>query len=255
MTTYWQLTGPKSHIFRQWQQKDFDKVLAEAIFDAFATKNEEGVRTLELILGIERSGAAHLLMPYDRRRDNKVRYNRPNQGYSREIPWKKKEDAYPASHFASLSPIQIETVERLEKLISERNNGHKNTKAAKQRVDTSKANGRFDHDMDNLARAEFEQQRCLWRLMHDKLENVIYSLPPTPTWAKKLPVFSLAFTFWRPSQTKRLPTLLNAAITKLELPIDGEARPGITTYFIAEENIGLKNYSEIEVNLILNLFE
>ena len=52
MPGYWQLSGPQGHIHRDWRDKDTNEIVSETIFSRFATKNEEGVKWLELILGL-----------------------------------------------------------------------------------------------------------------------------------------------------------------------------------------------------------
>lgn len=97
-------------------------------------------------LGIKETGASQILIP-------------ESMGYLCESLQKRKFYPYASSEFASVSPIYVETPQRLLALLTERQNLAKNTKAKKERSDISKANGKFCGGPRNLTRAQFERGR------------------------------------------------------------------------------------------------
>ncbi|KAF8511151.1 hypothetical protein BU17DRAFT_97494 [Hysterangium stoloniferum] len=235
MAFFWQLTGCNSHFRNNWRvsKDEANKLLAETVFDASSTKDENGFCIpIDLILGIEESGASHILLPI------------PLKQKCRSLNWRVDYPPYPASKYASLSPIRIDSPLRLEALIEERKNTAKNTKASKIKTDNSKANGRFSNVAANLGRASFEHERCLWRIMNKGFQPGLYGLPDAP-WSKKIVIFSLVLNFWKPDGGKPVDTLLDAAVSKLdENSVERLGQTWYTTwYFKAEEHVALRNVS------------
>ncbi|KAF8491922.1 hypothetical protein JB92DRAFT_3147580 [Gautieria morchelliformis] len=236
MALFWQLSGPESHVRRDW--RDGKKLggnasIAEVFFDALCVKYEDGTRGLELILGIELSGASQILIPYHWR--DRCKY----------IGWGPN-NAYPGSKFTSLSPIKIETRLRLQTLLDDRQKVSKATKASKRKGDTSKANGRFWNGPPNPSRAAFEHGRCLWRILQNGFDPQLYGLPEA-SWRTQAVIFSLALNFWSPNGVQLTTRLIDASVTKYATQCTNEVvGTSPTWYFIAKENEGLQNSSGAE---------
>lgn len=171
---FWQLSGSSGHIHYDWHTKT--ERIAEEVYDQFAIKDENGLRSLELVLGetlyaamhlghtlisytpgVEESGATHILIPSNW---YLPKWKKGERNPLPSINWKSsRSEPYPSSRYASLSPMQIDSALRLTDLLEERQSVAKKSKIAKQKTDTSKANGRFSEGQSNLTRAAFEHSR------------------------------------------------------------------------------------------------
>ncbi|KAF8590029.1 hypothetical protein K439DRAFT_240215 [Ramaria rubella] len=234
MAFFWQLSGPESHLKRNWRdpKSTGNAAISEAIFNLFSTQCESGRNGLDLILGIEPSGASHILIPCDWR--SRCKY----------LNWG-AEPPFPNTKYASLSPIYIDSTLKLQVLLEERQNTSKNTKASKKRGDRSKANGRFWDGPSNPARATFEHGRCFWRFFQGESQPRAYGLPDA-RWSKNVAIFSLALNFWAPDGIKPTTNLIDASVTKFTSDSSHKATIGPTWYFSAEESKGLQNSARAE---------
>lgn len=51
MASFWQLSGPQSHVKRDWSDGKGNVTIAEDVFNALSRKSEDGSYGLELVLG------------------------------------------------------------------------------------------------------------------------------------------------------------------------------------------------------------
>ncbi|GJJ13168.1 hypothetical protein Clacol_007419 [Clathrus columnatus] len=186
-------------------------------------------------MGVREDGSSHILIP------QKIGYL-----CNPSSRWKRR--PYSSSDFTSLSPIYIETPERLTALLDERQNKNKATKAKKERRDTSKANGRFCDGPRNLSRANFERGRVFWRLLLNEFEDMSTYGYPNIWWRKSVKIFSLAFSFWRPDGSGKASAehLLLISITELDVQ---SKEQGKSWCFRIEEQLALQNADELESSI------
>lgn len=275
MELFWQLSGPESQVVREWKGENLgNAAIARQVYKHLAFKRENGTFGLNLILGknyepslhpgnqthlgIESSGASHILIPYTSR------------GSGLGLNWRNNAQPYRGSKYASLSPICVDTDLKLKLLLEDRQKLSKPTGASKNKEDNSKANGRYWNTTDatpNMVRAAFEHgrqvivhlinqmlqshcapPRCLWRVLQDELRPQVYGLPDAP-WRASLQIFSLALNFWVPDGVKPTDKLLDASLTNISpesVRKDG-SMVYMTWFFIAKENQSLQNSSLAEV--------
>ncbi|KAF5375926.1 hypothetical protein D9615_008258 [Tricholomella constricta] len=209
MQEYYQIGGFHPHIDWPECRSYDDKKLAQLIAGHASPLRSREVDSIELVLGIKRTGTTHLLLTGRQLHELVRAHRRP---YPRRPPAE-------STDFESLSPIYFRNADEFADML-----GVLKIKSVKKRAatDNSQANKQFVSGDDGIQRGGFEHGRLFYGILHNRIELGKYSLNDA-SWTRSVRVFSFVFTprshDTRPSEDRRKhPVALDCAISEATVP-------------------------------------
>ncbi|KAG2155324.1 uncharacterized protein EDB93DRAFT_101182 [Suillus bovinus] len=235
-TEYYQIGGFRAHS-EEWFQMYDDKQTIDAIANDDGPELRPGGpgAPIELVLGILHNGASYVLMT-SHQMWTFIRKHRLRPSPRR--PWK-------VDNFASLSPIYFAAKSDLQDKL--KTYKVKTQKNKKDKEDNSPANRGFfqlgDRGAPGNPRAEFENQRVLYRLFTDSATPGALGLV-NPPWASAIRVISIIVNTWhkdrRPERFDN-PIIIDVGWTDVMMPEYLESRRVTETVHIKMKGLSLKN--------------
>ncbi|KAJ6590019.1 hypothetical protein DFH09DRAFT_220747 [Mycena vulgaris] len=242
--------------------------LGQKVYDTLQRHQNRGDGSLELVLGIKRSGTSHLLLTKDEKdflkqyvvgtlervdRENFERRrfsSRDAWGNARNdlnrtlLQWKDK-PCFP-NNFESLSPILFRDLPELEAKLEALKPKPGKTSAR----DTSSMNKAYlDGGQHGAERGRFENSRVFYRVLQNQMNKHKFALGDT-SWTSTVRVFSFCSNLWlgdqrSPQERKNLPRVLDVAWCELPTPtLDGEMK--MSQHIVVKNNQNLLNPGKMD---------
>ncbi|KAF5332782.1 hypothetical protein D9611_005102 [Ephemerocybe angulata] len=226
-TAYYQVGGLYGHIQSTGNASKWgdEKPLARALAGSHSVlRNAEG--KIEMVLGIDVSGASYLLVTEDEASALRVQYRRDKPKWARD--------------FQALSPIYFDGPDDLAKKLGKLKL-RSNKKNANGHPDTSQANFGYvgiDGRTEGIPRGEFELNRVFYRVVRGALDRKKYGLPHDFSLPESTRMCLLTFSIWEhgtDKEKRKTPKILDFAFGEVDLP-SLQIKSGSSEYYVVKEN-------------------
>ncbi|KAJ7099471.1 hypothetical protein B0H15DRAFT_820388 [Mycena belliarum] len=214
--------------------------LSQQVFDPLQTFQARPDGSLELVLGIKRSGTSHLLLT--REENDLLKKCIPR---NRGMQWRDR--PYFSDDFESLSPIVFTDFRELKKKLDELT---PKSGTGKQGTDTSSLNKAYSSaGQIDVVRSQFENSRVLYRTLQNDINPRKFALDST-SWTSSIRVFSFCCNVWsvdsRPlEERKRAPRMLDVGLCEAPTPtLAGEMIT--SSHIVLANNSNLQNAKKLD---------